>query len=65
MRAEAIILAPAPRGYYGCKRVYVLCPYCGGEHIHGANPGFRVAHCSHKFREAHPEVEAGYWLVKP
>ena len=27
-----------------CARL-VCCPYCGGQHVHGAGNGLRVAHC--------------------
>lgn len=39
---------------------FIRCPHCGGEHVHGAGEGHRVAHCPSEYRP-----NPGYILAKP
>lgn len=43
---------PAVVGFYDPRRrrVFVTCPFCGQEHIHGDESGPRLSHCTDRAR---------------
>ncbi len=47
------------RTYPGYFVTFVICPFCGREHMHGDGPGHRVAHCDA------PGSDVGYVLAYP
>ena len=40
------------------NKYYIICPFCGEIHIHGAVDGYRIAHC--KYISEHKE----YFITK-
>lgn len=58
----------------GRRQIVVRCPWCGGEHFHGAAPGHRNSHCDTPSGGIARQAEAlrlggvdvgGYLLIDP